>query len=131
MKRFIKLCYLLLLLKAYIKPEIITNQDNFFLNKNTFILSYKSKNLSYMVKEYYMSKNDTINYDPSRIKSILEKNNFPESYNFFKSTNVKKVVKDQGQCGSCWSIASTTALSYRFKKQGYNLDLSPKNLFHA
>ena len=131
MKRFIKLCYLLLLLKEYIKPEIIANQNNFFLNKNilpNFILSYKSKTFSNMVKELYVTQNDIIKYEPTRIKSILEKNNFPEYYNFFESTNVKKVVKDQGQCGSCWSIASTTALSYRFNKQGYNLDLSPQVL---
>ena len=119
------LFYLLLFIDKVINSSILTNQKNTFLNRLPYSL-YKSKKVSNSVKELYKIKNDTIIYDPSRIKSILEKNNFPEKYNFFESTNVTKIIKDQGKCGCCWTIASTTALSYRFNKLGYNLDLSPQ-----
>ena len=36
------------------------------------------------------------------------------------------IIKNQGYCGSCWSFASSTALSYRFHKKGINVDLSPQ-----
>ena len=76
------------------------------------------------VRELYLKGNDTIKYDVSKIKSIIKNNNFPENYNFFDSTKVPKVIRNQGSCGSCWSLASTTVLSYRYKKNGVDLDLS-------
>lgn len=40
--------------------------------------------------------------------------------------NLQSIVKDEENCGSCWSFATTTALSYRFYKKGINVNLSPQ-----
>ena len=68
-----------------------------------------------------------ITYSPDKIKQIINDLEFPESYNFFESTNTIPNVKDQKYCGSCWSHSSTTALAYRYKKQkNIEVDLSPQ-----
>ena len=67
-----------------------------------------------------------ISYDPNEIKKILTKYGFNQSYNFFEATGVKKVVKDQKNCGCCWSFSATTSLAYRLNKLGENVDLSPQ-----
>lgn len=71
-------------------------------------------------------KSINIGYDKNKIKSIINKYGFPQNYNFLTATNCISIVKDQGECGSCWSFASTTALSYRFHKKGIDIDLSPQ-----
>ena len=40
--------------------------------------------------------------------------------------NVTPNVKNQGGCGSRWSFASTTALAYKYKAKGIDMDLSPQ-----
>ena len=71
-------------------------------------------------------KDISFKYDPDKIKEILNKYNFPTNYSFFEDTNAEINVKNQAACGSCWSFASTSALSYRFFKKGINVDLSPQ-----
>ena len=61
------------------------------------------------------------------MKKLIKDNGFPESYNFFKDTNTKPNIKNQGSCGSCWALASTSALSYRYMKLGINVDFSPQH----
>ena len=73
------------------------------------------------------SLKDGINYDPARIKKIIEENDFPEEYNFLEDTNATVHVKDQQSCGCCWSHAATTALAYRYHKIGIEVDLSPQD----
>ena len=70
---------------------------------------------------------DTIQYDPAQIEKILQLYNFPESYDFLEKTNLTAKVKNQGNCGCCWSHAATTALAYRYHKIGIEVDLSPQD----
>lgn len=67
-----------------------------------------------------------INYDPNKVSSIIKGLNAPEKYDFFDKTGCPKKVKEQRNCGCCWSIASTNALSYRFWKNGIKVNLSPQ-----
>ena len=87
------------------------------INEKNFAIKKEVDNLS----------NDiSFKYDANRIKEIINKYNFPEDYNFIEEENITAVIKNQDQCGSCWSFASTTALSYRFKKKNITVDLSPQ-----
>ena len=68
-----------------------------------------------------------IDYDFNEIQKIINKNSFPESYNFIEKEKATIYLKDQEGCGCCWAMATTTALSYRYHKFGIkNLDLSPQ-----
>ena len=72
--------------------------------------------------------NEEITYDPNKIKQIIKENGFPESFNFIDQYKPIVNVKDQKSCGSCWAFATSTALAYRYKKQGIDVDLSPQSL---
>ena len=67
-------------------------------------------------------------YDPSKIKQIIDKYNFPLNYNFFNETNCTPIIKNQEYCGACWAFSSTTALAYRYHKLGIDVSLSPQYL---
>ena len=68
-----------------------------------------------------------INYDPEKIKAIMDFLGVPENYTFFNETGAQKHVKDQKSCGCCWSHASTSALAYRYFLKNITVDLSPQN----
>ena len=55
----------------------------------------------------------------------------PTSYDWRKTWSVcSHKIKDQAQCGSCWSFAGSTALAYRFcqaSKGKVNVVLSPQD----
>ena len=67
-----------------------------------------------------------IPYDPQEIRDLITRYGFKEFYNFFEETGVKKVIKNQGTCGSCWSFSATSSLAYRLNKLGINANLSPQ-----
>jgi C1A family cysteine protease len=65
-------------------------------------------------------------YDKTKIKEIMNKYSFPEKFNYLEENKITPHIKDQQRCGCCWSDAATSALAYRYKKLGLNLDLSPQ-----
>ncbi len=67
------------------------------------------------------------NYNVTEIKKLIEKYNLPLEYDFFNETEAIANVKDQGNCGCCWSFSATSALAYRFHKKGIKVDLSPQD----
>ena len=68
-----------------------------------------------------------ISYDIDEIKSLMKQYDLPESYNYFNDTGAEIIVKNQESCGCCWSFASSSALAYRFKKFGIDINLSAQN----
>ena len=93
-----------------------------------FTTTITSDRLEYIQPQYEDQNSLTINYTVQDIEEkVLNKYQFPRNYDFFNETGCEKRVKDQGRCGSCWSFASTTALSYRyFQMLNVAVDLSPQ-----
>ena len=73
------------------------------------------------------SSEESISYDTETITGILGTYDFPQNFNFLETHGITPVIKDQEGCGSCWAFASSTALAYRFKLKGLDLDLSPQD----
>jgi len=75
----------------------------------------------------YIFQDDTfqqMKYNLTYIRELLQKYNFPESYNYLNETGAEKIVKNQESCGCCWSFATSSALAYKFKKYGIDINLS-------
>ena len=124
MDKFI-LIFSVLSLISMVKPELTEEQRKALLKKVTKLASFSPRNN--LLNQHFIRGNNEIVYEASKIKEIIDKYKFPESYNFIEAEKPTVHVKDQGNCGSCWAFASTTALAYRFKKQGEDLDLSPQH----
>ena len=86
----------------------------------------EERNILYRSVEY--EENSKNNYDIDKIKEIIEKYDFPETYNFIEDVNPPVHIKNQESCGCCWAFASSTALAYRYYKQGIDVNLSPQYL---
>ena len=117
-----------IMLSLLIINSQITDQEK----KNLIKEVYKRLNLTtptnrlFRSTEYNELHEQT--YDPIKIKEIIEKYNFPEAYNFIEEINPPVHIKNQENCGCCWAFASSTALAYRYYKQGINVNLSPQYL---
>jgi len=86
-----------------------------------FIYDIKSK------EELNSNINYDFQYDNYKIEQILNDLKIPNNYNFLNYYS-KVETKDQLNCGSCWAMSSATSLSYRYRKIGLKLDLSPQYL---
>ena len=117
--------FLYLFIQANLKLSPEKKED--LLRK--FTTKITSDSLEYIQPQYDYHISPTISYKAQDIEEkVLNKYQFPRNYDFFNATGYEKRVKDQGRCGSCWSFASTTALSYRyFQKYNVTVDLSPQD----
>ena len=101
-------------------------QRKSLLKKVTKLVSFTNK---FEPLNQYFPRNDQtgMTYEASKIKEILNNYGFPATYNYITEKSPEVHIKNQGNCGSCWAFASTTALAYRFHNKGINVDLSPQN----
>ena len=104
----------------------MTNEERESLLKRTSKPIFEEKAREQKLDRLMSEKDISFKYNRDKIKEILIKYNFPTNYSFFEDTKAPINVKDQANCGSCWSFASTTALSYRFFKKGISINLSPQ-----
>ena len=126
MKSFMTfLIFVLLVFKAnsLLPPEKREELLNKYTNKITPESFYSDEN--------FFNPNDlkehSFYYDVNTINGILKTYDFPQNYNFLEKHNITPIVKDQKNCNCCWSFASTSALAYRFKLKGLDVDLSPQD----
>ena len=115
-----------LLLISNVNSGLTEEQRKALLKKVTKAVSFSSR--SQPLNQFY-SRNDEnkMTYQASKIKEIIDKYSFPETYNFIDAESATVHIKNQANCGGCWAFASTTALAYRFKKKGVDIDLSPQH----
>lgn len=109
-------------------------------NNNEYIEQINSKNLSYSLghnqfsgmnrEEYtfYLGLSTDITVGPRVYGMDFDVSILPSSVNWTKNGGVTP-VKNQGQCGSCWSFSTTGALeSAYFNKYGTLLSFSEQQL---
>ena len=126
MKRATLNYFLLLLLISIIQSQLPERERKNLLEK---IFKRNNPNDFEKWNSFEKAKNDgeeLPKYDPEKIKEVIQKYNFPESYNFIEDVNPPVRIKNQEKCGCCWAFAATTALAYRYYKKGIDIDLSPQ-----
>ncbi len=126
MKRATLNYFLLLLLISIIRSQLPERERKNLLEK---IFKRNNPNDFEKWNSFAKAKNDgeeMPKYKPEKIKEVIQKYNFPESYNFIEDVNPPVHIKNQEKCGCCWAFAATTALSYRYFKKGIDIDLSPQ-----
>ena len=124
MKQFIILLYLIFISKILLKLPDEKRKN--LLSKLTKIKSLE--NINQLENELDLNdfKDTKIDYDPQKIKNLIDEYQFPQEYNFLEDINATIRVKNQANCGCCWAHASSSALGYRYQKLGKNIDLSPQ-----
>jgi hypothetical protein len=104
------------------RQELLEKLTKKMYNDNDRMIEPKSQDMK------FNNLGNNIDYNISQVDEIIKKYDFPKNYNFFKDNDITPNVKNQEQCGGCWSFAATSALAYRFeKKYGIKLDLSPQD----
>ena len=125
MKTFLNSLSILILLISQINLQLTDEEKQKLYNKVTKRIGFgEIRRKNKPLNSVYMRSE--ISYDPSKIKEIIDKNKFPQSYNFIDEEKPDVHIKDQESCGACWSFASSTALAYRFHKKGIKINLSPQ-----
>jgi C1A family cysteine protease len=111
-----------------------------YSSNDEFIIDVNSRNLSYTLAHNQFSGMDNIEFrnylglsnvrKSSRNRMVLEQleTSIPSSINWLDK-NAVTPVKDQGQCGSCWSFSTTGALEGAYSiKYGNLLSFSEQQL---
>ena len=114
----------------YINAILPPEKREELLNKYTKKISYESFYSPQNRDNFNDLQEDrpvSIKYNVEAIKGILKILNLNESFNFLEHNDISPNIKDQKKCGCSWAHASTTALSYRFKLKGIDVDLSPQD----
>ena len=125
MKTFLNSLSILLLLISEIKLQLTSEEKEKLYQKVTKRIGFSKFKGKYKPLNSVYTRSE-ITYEPNKIKEIIDKNNYPQSYNFIDEEKPDVHIKDQESCGACWAFASTTALSYRFHKKGIKVNLSPQ-----
>ena len=85
------------------------------------------KNIFDYEEYFYEESFQQMKYNVSDIQALMAKYNLPENYNYLNESNATINIKDQENCGCCWSFSATSALAYRYKKLGLDISLSPQD----
>ena len=119
----------LILLNSQVFSKMTSEERQELLNKLTRKVSLENLGDFKNIENDFISNSfkDTIDYDPAQIENIMNYYGFPENYNFLEETNATIHVKDQQNCGCCWSHAATSALAYRYHLKGIEVNLSPQD----
>ena len=117
---------------SYQKNFWIISNKNFAIEKKEMPISKEKHSMGYILSNNTIfivggDNTDSFYYDINTINGILKTYDFPQNYNFLEKHNITPIVKDQKNCNCCWSFASTSALAYRFKLKGLDVDLSPQD----
>ena len=119
---FLLLIFLIINVNSLLPPEKREELWNKYLKR---ISPDAFEKLEDSFKSDYLEA--TYTYDVNEVNSILSKYGFPQNYSFLEEHNITANVKNQKSCGCCWSHAATSALAYRYKLKGLDLDLSPQD----
>ena len=119
---------LLTLFIPNIFSQLTDDEKKYLLNKVTKTIDLSRKNNFFFPLNSLYRRGEKITYESTKIDEIIAKYKFPQKYNFIEDTKATVHIKNQKNCGSCWAFAATTALSYRFFKQGIDVNLSPQYL---
>ena len=116
---------------------LIINQVNLYLRaeKRQELISKLTERINEVKPNFsYEDKDDLYNpenfkqstYNYNELLALMKEYDLPERYDVFQE-GIAKDVKNQGECGCCWSFSATSALAYRYNRLGYKLSLSPQD----
>ena len=104
MKNTLFFILLLIYLITKINSGFTNEERENLLKKYTKLITLTDTNDFYPLNKLYFHGDETITYDPIKVKEIIDKYNFPQNYNFIEAEKPKVHIKDQAQCGSCWLL---------------------------